>query len=372
MKRQALSSVPRRWQVAAAVLSMGALLAAGVASAAPSDSSTASSYHSYTPTRVLDTREGIGAANTPLGHGETLNVVIPGLPDDATAAAVNLTVVNGTRSGFLTAFAKGDAKPWTSAVNWSSSSPVANTIVVSIHSDHAVSLFNSAGTVDVVMDLVGFYAPSPAGGAGAKGDPGAPGAAGANGAPGAPGAQGIEGSMGLDGPGGIGVGGPAGPAGPQGVAGAPGGGGAVSNYVYAYHTGATTVAAGSPIVFSTLAENVGDIGFGAGVTPVVPASTFTITTPGHYKVSFGVTASAANQIDIRVNGGTPLVFGAAVGQNQGTAILQIPANAIVTLVNASSTGEDPPAPIAITLPNLVGGTSVTINAWIVIEQMSNP
>jgi hypothetical protein len=306
------------------------------------------------PARVLDTRDGTGTASAaPLSSGQTLDVTIANLPVDATGVAVNLTVVNGTRSGFLTAFAKGDAKPWTSSVNWASSAPVANSIVIAIHSDHTVSLFNSAGTVDVVMDLVGYYAPSPAGAPGPKGDTGAVGA------------QGGQGARGDDGSDGIGFEGPMGPAGQDGLNGSPGAG-AVSNYLYAYHTGVATVATSAPIVFNTLAENVGDIEFGAGVTPVVPASTFTITTAGQYKVSFGVTASALNQIDIRVNAGTPLVFGTEFGQNSGTAILQLDANDIVTLVNTSS--EDG----AITLPNLVGGTAATINAWIVIEQMSNP
>lgn len=350
MKRLQLSPGPKRWRVAALAASVGALLAAGIATAAPSDSSTASSFHATTPVRVLDTRDGIGAPANAVAAGATLDVVVASLPDDVTAIAINLTVVNATRAGFMTAFAKGDTRPWTSSVNWSSSAPVANSITTSVHTAHAVSLYNSAGTVDVVMDLIGYYAPSPAGASGTKGDSGAPGARGETGVRGAEG-------IGVAGPSGVGADGPMGPAGADGLA------LGVVNYLYAVHTGAQTVALLAAVPFDPVLNFVvaGDLTFDGS-----SSSTFRISTEGTYKVSFGITTNGESQFDLVVNGVVLRTFGAPPGQNQGIAIVKLTAEAVVSLENRTSVG-------GVVLGVNTGGTSGAVtNAWIAIEQMNVP
>ena len=119
----------RRWRFMAAVVGVGTLIGGGVLIAAPSDLNPAQAFHGVTTVRLLDTREGPGAA---LGRGETLDVVIPGLPDDATSVAVNLTVVDGTEGSFLTMYPTGEARPTTSSINWDSSAAVANGATVQV------------------------------------------------------------------------------------------------------------------------------------------------------------------------------------------------------------------------------------------------
>src|SRR4051794_38747245 len=114
----------------------------GVLLAANSDPATALAFHTVTTVRTLDTRPAtqVGTRSTPLGLGGTLDLVIPGLPDDASGVNINVTVVDGTEGSFLTIYPKGDARPTTSTVNWLDAGAVANTATVPVHADHTVTI----------------------------------------------------------------------------------------------------------------------------------------------------------------------------------------------------------------------------------------
>ena len=93
-----------------------------------------------------------------------------------------MTAVNGTAGSFLTLFPADADRPLASNLNWTAgAAPVPNKVDVKLSGDGKVSMYNHAGTVDVVVDIVGYYEPAPVG-AGAKGDKGDPGAPGAPGA----------------------------------------------------------------------------------------------------------------------------------------------------------------------------------------------
>ncbi|MGZ4739819.1 MAG: hypothetical protein ACXVLM_11405 [Ilumatobacteraceae bacterium] len=217
-----------------------ALAGGGVLFAASSDPATAMAFHGVTTTRVLDTREGSG---TPLGLGGVLDLVVPRLPDDATGIAVNVTVVDGTEASFLTMYPTGDARPTTSTINWSSAAAVANSATVLVHSDHSVRLYNLKGSVNVVLDLIGYYSPAPVGGAtGPAGPLGRQGLAGADGTDGVDGANGVVGPVGA-----LGQRGAAGQDGVNGVDGKD----ATLVYLYAYNTPSETVLTGQAVTFST-------------------------------------------------------------------------------------------------------------------------
>jgi len=140
--------------VAAILLTSGAALAAS-----STDSEVALSFHNVPSTRVLDTRLGAGAL---LGQS-TLDVVIPDLPSDATSVAINLTVVDGTQPSFLVAYPTGTNRPGTSSINWNNAGAVANQTIVKVGPSHSLTVFNNQGKVNVVIDLLGFYSPSPVG-----------------------------------------------------------------------------------------------------------------------------------------------------------------------------------------------------------------
>ncbi|MGW7436337.1 hypothetical protein [Streptomyces sp. NPDC054849] len=125
--------------------------------------STADGYGALSPTRVVDTRTGLGTAKGQVpGHG-TFGVEIAGragVPKGATAVALNLTATNPRSSGHLTAYPSGQAAPATSNLNFTGGRTVANAAVVPIGPDGKISVRNGSwDPADVVMDVVGYYSP---------------------------------------------------------------------------------------------------------------------------------------------------------------------------------------------------------------------
>ncbi len=139
---------------AAILLTSGAALAAST-----SDSAVALSFHNLPSVRALDTR----LDGSTLGTQTTLDVVIPDLPSDATSVAVNLTVVDGSQPSFLVAYPTGSDRPGTSSINWNDSGATSNQTVVQVPSSHSITVYNNQGTVNVVVDLLGYYSPTPVG-----------------------------------------------------------------------------------------------------------------------------------------------------------------------------------------------------------------
>jgi hypothetical protein len=111
------------------------------------------------PTRLLDTRNGTGAAKAKVGANGTLKLTVAGkagLPSSATSVVLNVTVANGSAGSVLTVFPDGQALPTVSSLNFTAHQTVANLVTVPIV-DGAVDFRNLAGTVDVVADLDGYY-----------------------------------------------------------------------------------------------------------------------------------------------------------------------------------------------------------------------
>jgi hypothetical protein len=121
-------------------------------------------YTAVTPTRLLDTRN---SGNT-LGSGGSLNLAIGGVgpvPANASAVVLNVTAVNQSSGGFFTVFPAGSAPPKASNLNWPAHKTVSNLVTVGLGGGQ-VTIYNGVGSVDVVVDLQGYYAPSSGGSAG--------------------------------------------------------------------------------------------------------------------------------------------------------------------------------------------------------------
>jgi hypothetical protein len=118
-------------------------------------------YHPLQPARILDTRNGTGGvAVAPLGAGGQLTVQVSGrgnVPSGAAAVAMNVTVTNTTAPGYLTVFPAGVAMPVASNLNWVPGQTVPNLVEVALSSAGQVTVYNSAGSVDVIFDVAGFY-----------------------------------------------------------------------------------------------------------------------------------------------------------------------------------------------------------------------
>ena len=120
---------------------------------------TGAGFVGITPTRILDTRNGA----VPLQPGETRSLTVTRGPVPSMtsltpprAVVLNVTVTNPSSPSYLTVFPDGSA-PLSSDLNFVSRQTVPNMVVVKVASDGTIKLFNAAGSVDVIVDLVGWY-----------------------------------------------------------------------------------------------------------------------------------------------------------------------------------------------------------------------
>jgi Zn-dependent metalloprotease len=127
----------------------------------------AAAYTAVMPARLLDTRSDPGLSTVDgrfLGGGATPGgavLVLPvagraGVPADAVAAVLNVTVTGSTADGYVTVFPCGTNRPNASNVNHVAGETIANLVVSGLGVDGAVCLFTSAAT-HVVVDLTGFH-----------------------------------------------------------------------------------------------------------------------------------------------------------------------------------------------------------------------
>ena len=113
-------------------------------------------YHPLQPARILDTRSA-----APLGSGGLLNVQVAGrgaVPGTGVAGVVmNVTVTNTNAASYLTVFPAGVTQPLASNLNWMPGQTVPNLVEVALGTGGQVTIFNAAGSVDVIFDVAGYY-----------------------------------------------------------------------------------------------------------------------------------------------------------------------------------------------------------------------
>jgi hypothetical protein len=131
-------------------------------------------YHPVVPTRIADTRANSGyqGAGGTLTAGRILQVQVTGIgsisagdfvPFGAFAVVVNITAVNPTASGYLTAYAAGQTLPLASTVNFIAGQTIANEATITLGNagflnPGYIDIYNYQGSTDVVVDVQGYYA----------------------------------------------------------------------------------------------------------------------------------------------------------------------------------------------------------------------
>lgn len=158
-----------RWAAfgAAVAVAVGAGGGFGLANAVQ-DSGERSTYTPISPCRLSDTRSNnqIGPRNTPIGADEVYTVAARGtegkclaadLPDDATALVLNVTALGASSQSFLTFWPDGE-RPEAASLNPSvGAPPIPNAVTTALASDGSFKIYNERGTVNVVIDVAGFY-----------------------------------------------------------------------------------------------------------------------------------------------------------------------------------------------------------------------
>jgi hypothetical protein len=129
--------------------------------------STTSQLTALTPARVLDTRpgfttiDGLFAGNGALAGGQQLDLLVAGrggLPASGVGAVIlNVTVTNPTAPGYISAWPTGQTRPLASNLNFDPAQTVANLVVAGVGSGGQVSLFNSAGSTQLIADVSGWF-----------------------------------------------------------------------------------------------------------------------------------------------------------------------------------------------------------------------
>ena len=126
----------------------------------------APSYAPVTPARLLDTRTDVGLTTADgqflgggiLAAGSTVELKVAGragVPLDAGAAALNVTVTGSSRPGYLTVYPCGTPRPNASSVNHGAGQTIPNLVISGIGEGGRVCIFTLAAT-HVIVDLNGF------------------------------------------------------------------------------------------------------------------------------------------------------------------------------------------------------------------------
>lgn len=124
-------------------------------------------FEATQPSRVLETRVGDGLATADgqfngIGvrtGGSVLQLPVggrSGVPADASAAVLTVTVTNTAAPGFVTVFPCGGAIPTAATLNYAAGATVTNAAIVRTAAGGTVCLYTSA-QVDMVVDVNGFH-----------------------------------------------------------------------------------------------------------------------------------------------------------------------------------------------------------------------
>ncbi|MGD0875453.1 MAG: hypothetical protein ABSA14_10755 [Acidimicrobiales bacterium] len=157
--------------IAATGLLLGPLALASSAQTVPHATTTVvGTYVPVTPFRIVDTRTGATDPATYAGKtlvgAASLNVQVTGVgtvpvPATASAAVLNITVTNTTEPGFVTVYPGGGTLPLVSNLNFTAAETVANLVTVPLSSAGIATIYNSAGSTDVIVDVEGYYTSTP-------------------------------------------------------------------------------------------------------------------------------------------------------------------------------------------------------------------
>lgn len=117
------------------------------------------------PARLLDTRpgadtaDGLFAGGGTRPQGSTLELTMAGragVPLNATAVVVNITVTDTQGSGFVTVYPCGETRPTASNLNYTLNKTIPNLVIAKIGTNGQICIFNTAPT-HVLADVAGYF-----------------------------------------------------------------------------------------------------------------------------------------------------------------------------------------------------------------------
>jgi hypothetical protein len=117
-------------------------------------------FSTMTPTRIVDTRSALGA--TKLGPASTATIATPGTvaPAGTSGLALNVTAVTPSQTTYLSVWPAGIVgvgQPYVSNLNPNQGETIPNAVYTLIGPTAGFNIYNNAGSVDVVVDVVGAF-----------------------------------------------------------------------------------------------------------------------------------------------------------------------------------------------------------------------
>ncbi|WP_328786033.1 hypothetical protein OHT68_48725 (plasmid) [Streptomyces canus] len=125
-------------------------------------STTGQKFHTINPTRLVDTRSGIGGSTSPVAALGTYNLTTSTTQQVTSATtptlAAMLTVTGPTGSGYAIAYPSAVGKPATSSLNWGTGDTLANLTLTPTDTNGQIGIYNNSnGTADFIVDTSGYY-----------------------------------------------------------------------------------------------------------------------------------------------------------------------------------------------------------------------
>lgn len=114
------------------------------------------------PLRVMDTRNATSIYSGRLGAGQIVEIPVSsigGLPADPRAVLANITTVEASANGFITAFPCGTTTPNSSSLNYATGTVSGSAVIAPLGSGR-LCVFSSA-RAHVIVDLLGVWVPTP-------------------------------------------------------------------------------------------------------------------------------------------------------------------------------------------------------------------
>ncbi|MFI1811596.1 hypothetical protein ACH414_14870 [Streptomyces sp. NPDC020422] len=121
---------------------------------------TGATYKPLSPTRLMDTRSGLGVAQGKVGPGGTVTLPVEGIAGvpaaGVRAVVLNVTATAPTAGGFVSVHPDGTTRTSASNLNFTAGQTIPNLVVVPVVNGK-VSFYNKAGSVDLLADVAGYY-----------------------------------------------------------------------------------------------------------------------------------------------------------------------------------------------------------------------
>jgi hypothetical protein len=151
--------MPRIRSIVAAALVATSMLVGALA-----DSPTATAAVNPTvPSRLLDTRNGIGGTSGLVRPGQVVRVTAPAGAAGATSLALNVTAADALEPGFATVWACDESKPATSNLNFVPGRAVPNMAIIRPSAAAATRgqiCLETSASVHLLVDLMGWFSGS--------------------------------------------------------------------------------------------------------------------------------------------------------------------------------------------------------------------